>query len=226
MGLEAADVGDEIVDFLPRERKIAHAAVGFGEEGCEPVVGPANVAGDSRQWRGRVPRPTAVDEMALGAPAAGDILARNRVTRRLDRAVRINQGAAQRDHRTDAVTRPPHDRPSVNDGSLLGEAGLGWRSDSRRRFCVLLASSTYGCGDLAGVKYVKNNFFAGRRLHLQRKRPQSETEEMARADCQPARPGKCRQQCLSGMSKKCVHPLPDSEWEVIVYATRKDRQDV
>lgn len=77
MGLEAADVGDEVVDFLPGERKTTHPAVGFGKEGCEPVVGPAIVAADSRQRRGRAPRPTAVDEMALGAPAASDILARN-----------------------------------------------------------------------------------------------------------------------------------------------------
>src|SRR5512144_2329721 len=41
MGLEAADVGDEVVDFLLRGRKTAHTAVGLGEKGCEPVVGPA-----------------------------------------------------------------------------------------------------------------------------------------------------------------------------------------
>ena len=79
MGFEAADVDDEVVDFLLRERDPAHAAVRFSEEGCEPVIRPANVAGDSRRQWEYVPRPTAVNEMALGAPAACDILARNRV---------------------------------------------------------------------------------------------------------------------------------------------------
>ena len=109
MRFEAVDIGDEVFDFLPRWRKTAYAAVRFGEEGGEPVVGPADVAGDSRQWRGSVPCPTAVDEMALGAPAAGDILAGNRVTRRPHRLIRNNKGAAKRDHRTDDVMRPPHD---------------------------------------------------------------------------------------------------------------------
>src|SRR5512134_1823214 len=95
-----------------RERKTPHAAVGFCEERCEPVVRPANVAGDSGQRRGRIPRPTAVNEMALSAPAACYILARNRVTRRPHRAVRNNQGTAQGNHRADAVMRPPLTLPS------------------------------------------------------------------------------------------------------------------
>ena len=107
MGLEAADIGDEIVDFLLREQKTAHTPMGFGEEVCQSVIGPANVMGDNRKRPGAASHPTAIYEMALGAPTVGDILARNRVTCRPHRATHDQQGATQDDYRRKPAMRTP-----------------------------------------------------------------------------------------------------------------------
>ena len=72
------------------------------------VIGPTNVMGENRKRPGATSHPTAIYEMALGAPTVGDILARNRVTCRPHRAAHNQQGATQDDYRRKPAMRTPH----------------------------------------------------------------------------------------------------------------------
>ena len=97
-------------------------------------------------------------------PAACDILARNRVTRRPHRAVRNNQGTAQRNHRADAVMRPPLTLPtpllaSSEDRSISSslvensrEAIAGLQTHFlRRRLALALARLCHGAKTVSAL---------------------------------------------------------------------------
>jgi hypothetical protein len=118
--------------------------------------------------------------------------------------------------------RPPHDSPSVNHGSLLGEAGarlaIGFTSK------ILSFASFIDirmCGSCPAVKYVKTTSSRVVVLQMETTDLKAKLRNGKIRTANGHDQGNAGKQCLSGMSKSVCRPLPDREWEVIVYATRK-----